>query len=312
MSQDFKQPTGQMGEPYKPPTTNKSNGKTSGKAIASLVLGLLSLVGACLTGIPGLILGILGLNEINRSGGRVGGKGIAIFGIVLSGLGILWTVMLLIGLMLPGVIAVRGAARRTTSMNNMKQQTLGMLNYESSYMKFPPRDENGLSWRVHILPFIGRADLYQRFNLDEPWDSVHNLTLLEEMPFVYDSPSVDLPPGYTVYQVPYTDIATNPASQDRALFDTSGEAITWGKISDGSSNTVALMEVDAAAAVEWTKPSDWEYDPLAPKHDLGDVYPGIFLINMADGSVRSIPANISPEDMKAMITREAGDQAVGY
>src|SRR5690242_13571896 len=45
---------------------------TSGKAITSLVLGILSMLGCCLlTGIPALIFGILGLNEAKRSGGRV-------------------------------------------------------------------------------------------------------------------------------------------------------------------------------------------------------------------------------------------------
>jgi len=39
-------------------------------------LGLLSLFGACLTGIPGLIFGIVGLGEINRSRGRFSGRGI--------------------------------------------------------------------------------------------------------------------------------------------------------------------------------------------------------------------------------------------
>jgi len=61
---------------------------TSGKAITSLVLGLLSLFGACLTGIPGLIFGIVGLGEINRSRGRVSGRGVAVCGIVFSSLGI--------------------------------------------------------------------------------------------------------------------------------------------------------------------------------------------------------------------------------
>ena len=310
MSEDsnFKQP---MEQPYQSPTM-KDDGdrKTSGKAIASLVLGFLSIVGVCFTGIPGLILGIMGLGDINRGRGKVGGKGMAIFGIVLSSLGIVWTIIvLLIGMLLPAVQAVREAARRTTSLNNMKQQSLSFANYESNYMTLPPRDKNGLSWRVHILPFLGRDDLYQRFNLDEPWDSPHNIQLLSEMPEVYDCPSVVLPPGYTIYQVPYTDIATNPAPNDLALFDTSGKDIKLGRISDGTSNTVAILEVDAAAAVEWTKPADWEYDPSDPKRDLGNVHPGIILGSMVDGSCHTIPRDISPEDMKAMITREAGDQA---
>ena len=305
---NFNQP---LNQPYKSPK-NKHPGEitsgTSGKAIASLVLGFLSIVGMCLTGIPGLILGIMGLSDVNRSAGRVGGKGVAIFGIVLSSLGIVWTVIvLLIAMLLPAVQQVRVAARRATSTNNMRQQSLGMLNYESNWMKFPPREKDGLSWRVHILPFLEEGDLHSRFHLDEPWDSPHNIQLLDEMPEVYACPSVKLPPGYTVYQVPYTDVATNPQPQDLAMFDTSGRNAGWGSITDGSSNTAILLEVDASAAVEWTKPADWEYDPSDPKRDLGHVQPGVILVNFVDGSNHAISNDTSSEVFKAMITKAAGD-----
>ena len=63
--------------------------KTSGLAIASLVLGIVSLGCGCLTGIPGIICGILGLREIGKSERerevpRVTGQGLAIGGIVTS------------------------------------------------------------------------------------------------------------------------------------------------------------------------------------------------------------------------------------
>ena len=309
MSQDssFNQPQGQ---PRKPPASNGGSSKTSGKAIASLVLGFLSIVGMCLTGIPGLILGIMGLGDVNRSGGRVGGKGLAIFGIVLSSLGIVWTIIaVLIGMLLPAVQAARTAARQMTSLNNMKMQSLAMLNYQSGYMHLPLREKNGLSWRVELLPYFGYSDLYERFNLDEPWDSPHNIQLLEEMPEVYASPNVDLPLGYTVYQVPYTDIETNPDAKDLAMFDTSGKTIPIGAVTDGTANTIGLLEVDEAAAVEWTKPADWKFDPSNPKRDLGHLHPSYILVTLVDASSHRVPADISPEEFKAFITRSAGDAA---
>src|SRR4051794_18437278 len=42
-----------------------------------------------------------------------------------------------------------------------------------------------LSWRVAILPFLEENALYERFHLDDAWDSPHNRALLEEMPRVY-------------------------------------------------------------------------------------------------------------------------------
>ena len=66
-----------------PPST------TSGKAIASLVLGFCCFVFCCITGIPAMILGSLGLSDINNPEKRVTGEGMAIGGIVLGSLSLL-------------------------------------------------------------------------------------------------------------------------------------------------------------------------------------------------------------------------------
>lgn len=58
--------------------------KTSGAAIASVILGALSVIACCFTGLPGLICGFVGLSNISKSQGRLKGKGLALLGIVLS------------------------------------------------------------------------------------------------------------------------------------------------------------------------------------------------------------------------------------
>lgn len=81
-------------QPYLSPQSQNPQGyvktETSAGAIWSLVLGILG-VATCLsplTAIPGLICGFKSLGTINRSQGRIGGKGMAIAGIVLSFIGI--------------------------------------------------------------------------------------------------------------------------------------------------------------------------------------------------------------------------------
>lgn len=52
--------------------------------MASFVLGLLSLFCVCVTALPGIICGFIGLSKIGESNGQLKGRGLAILGIVLS------------------------------------------------------------------------------------------------------------------------------------------------------------------------------------------------------------------------------------
>jgi hypothetical protein len=72
----------QPGPPYAP-----LRPRNEGKAVASLVLGILSVacLGGILTGLPAIVLGSLARRDIDRSQGRLGGSGLAAGGIV-SGL----------------------------------------------------------------------------------------------------------------------------------------------------------------------------------------------------------------------------------
>ncbi len=56
--------------------------RTSRLALLSLALGIASLVGVCLTGIPAVIAGILALRQIARSHGGLSGRHLAVSGIV--------------------------------------------------------------------------------------------------------------------------------------------------------------------------------------------------------------------------------------
>ena len=58
------------------------------------------------------------------------------------------------------------------------------------------------SWRVLILPYLDRPDLYAEYRFDEPWDGPNNIKLLQTMPKTYELPGdKTAPPGYTYYQV---------------------------------------------------------------------------------------------------------------
>ena len=93
---------------------------TSGLAITALVFGIL---GMCLgpLAVVAIILGIIAINHIDRAvfeGKRVTGRGMALTGVILGGVGIgLFVVALLIGILVPAL----GTAKRNA--NKMKNGT---------------------------------------------------------------------------------------------------------------------------------------------------------------------------------------------
>jgi Domain of unknown function (DUF4190)/Septum formation len=99
------QPYGQYGQeppPYPPPTRS-----TNGFAVASLILGIIGFVWLC--SLLSIIFGIMALNQ--TKGGRRGGRGMAIAGLVLSGV---WTLLLVVGVVL--VIALGDSSVRATDV----------------------------------------------------------------------------------------------------------------------------------------------------------------------------------------------------
>lgn len=75
--------------------------QSQGLAIASMILGILSIVGllcfvGALTAIPGLITGIMALNRISSDPQRYGGRGMAITGVTTSVIALIGTVIVIL------------------------------------------------------------------------------------------------------------------------------------------------------------------------------------------------------------------------
>lgn len=210
----------------------------------------------------------------------------------------------------PALASAREAAYNQQRMNDFKQLALGILNYESSKGALPPaaiRDQSGkalLSWRVAILPWIEQNSLYDQFHLDEPWDSEHNLKLVEKMPELYADPDPTIrhalgDAGRTTFVVPVGD---------KAVFrPNASEGSKYRDIKDGTSNTVMIVEVVPERAVVWTKPDDWDVD-------LKDSLRGVkrsdrtgFTAAYCDGSVRLVPNTIDPANWAKILTCDGGE-----
>jgi hypothetical protein len=298
--------------------------RTSGKAIAAVVFGVLSFCLSILAGVPAIILGVLSLNDISRSRGRLGGRSAAITGIVLGAVGaVLIGPALMIAMLIPAVQKVRGAAERIQSANNLKQQSLAMMNYADTNGRLPPAvvyGRNGeplYSWRVLLLPYLEEDNLYRRFHLDEPWDSPNNKPLLALMPKVFQEPGENSPQqGMTHYQVfDGPGAAFDSSARPLVPFKASGvfpqglqmsaKQIGFGGFADGTQNTFLIVETPDP--VPWTSPQDLRFGPNVPLPKLARPSRNGFNAAYADASVRLVPSSISEQTLKALITPNGGE-----
>lgn len=125
---------------------------------------------------------------------------------------------ILVALLLPAVQAAREAARRNQCTNNLKQQMLAALNFESSTQELPaginvfadpttnrpiavPGDAAFMSvwatWCVEILPYIENQSLKNLLNSELRLDQAPNNTVItQELP-EFICPSDTEPSGYT-------------------------------------------------------------------------------------------------------------------
>ena len=212
------------------------------------------------------------------------------------------TIGTLVGMLLPAVQQVREAARRTESMNKLRQICLASHNYESAHLRFPanitsPDGKPLLSWRVAILPFIEEDELYEQFHLDEPWDSPHNIKLIDQMPMTYRNPSITSETK-TVY-LGFEGTGT--------MFDPGNRKIAIADIADGTINTIFCVESNEDAAIEWTKPQDLPFNKDFPGADVGRLRAGGFLVAIADGSTRFVSQLIDPEVLANLIQINDGN-----
>ena len=198
-----------------------------------------------------------------------------------------------------GLVGVERAKRIGNDHDRLRQIGLALHSYHDAQKTFPAQanfDKAGkplLSWRVHILPYLDQVGLYKQFKLDEPWDSEHNKTLIAKVPDFYTGVRVKPEAGKTCFLAPISKstIIGPKASRMR-------------DITDGTANTIIVLEVKPERAVVWTKPEDYAVDEKTPAQGLPD---GRFLALFADGSTRSLRRNIDAALLNALFTKDGGE-----
>lgn len=191
-------------------------------------------------------------------------------------------------------------AIETRKLNDLKQMGLSFHNYEGVNGMFPGAGRSaegkaGLSWRVHLLPYLDEMKLYNKFNLDEPWDSETNKALIDQMPEVYKSPDV------TEVGKTSMHVFTGPG----AVF-AGDQTLKLSQIVDGLSNTILAVQAGPDTAEIWTKPGGLEFDPEDPIKCLGKIADA-FKVVLCDGAAQRIPKSIKPENLRRLIQYKDGE-----
>ena len=147
--------TAAPGAPPPLPATS-AEAKTSSLAISSLVLGILGFCG--ITAVVGLVLGIVALVKINKSGGRLSGQGLAIAGICLSGFMLFVSIPFMAALTLPALARAKQKAQAINCINNMKQLGLAVRVYAVDHDgQYPP----ATTWCDAIQSEVGSPKVFQ-------------------------------------------------------------------------------------------------------------------------------------------------------
>ncbi len=197
------------------------------------------------------------------------------------------------------------ARQNTVKQSAIRQLGLAMHNYHDVWNCFPswnsPNNDSenkGLSWRVYLLPYLDQSALYQQFHLDEAWDSEHNKTLIQKMPDVFKTEGVE-EAGKTSFHVFLGEKTPLGSKENRSIRE----------VTDGTSNTLMIVQAGPDKAEIWTKPTGLEYDPEDPLKCLGNVGEQ-FLVLLCDGSSRFLDSTIDKATFRRLI-EHSDDEVVG-
>ena len=202
---------------------------------------------------------------------------------------------------------------RSWCANNLQQITRALQQYQLLHGEFPPAyvaDANGKpmhSWRVFLLPYLERQDLFQAYRWDEPWDGPNNIKLHKVRIGIFNCPRDGKQRGTTLtsYLALVGPQTVFPHIGTRSLAD----------ITDGPDKTILLVEVHGFG-IHWLEPRDIspaQYEALVRKASLKNFtrnHPGYGIVSYADGNVSMIPDTISPTDLQALMTIAGGEAVV--
>jgi hypothetical protein len=202
-------------------------------------------------------------------------------------------------------------SKRTQSRNNLKQMGLALHNYHDLHDSFPMGgtfDEKGRplhGWQTRLLPFVDEKPLYDTVDFHAAWNDSANSAPFAQVLEVYRNRS------FPELDKPVSGFALSAYAGNSELLPQNA-VLAIRDIRDGMSNTLLAGEVS-----EGFKP--WG-DPTNVRNPADGVTGGPLgfggpkrapYMVFADGSVKQISHEVSPDVLKALATPAGGERVDG-
>lgn len=252
----------------------------------------------------------------------------------------------LIGLLLPAVQSAREAARRSSCSNNVRQISLGALNYESANNRYPTcgqgidfsggnaRDAMNIqSFFTQVLSFMEEGAIALKWNKDEPYWGPNNSQYATAKIGAFLCPSNGITQdsfggqaangnyyGQTHYMpVAYTDLSSTDGKRVKAVSSSNRGAykqalLTYDQssrvshASDGTSKTVIFFE-DAGRESQHTGKSSQTLSSIWVKNVGGRAVPITASTNgWVNGTGNTVPNRWADSDNSSGISGPPQDE----
>jgi len=220
----------------------------------------------------------------------------------------------------PAMTSIQSNRLRVQSLRNIERIASALNAYAADHGSYPPpvirRPDGTLmhSWRVLILPYLDQQELFNDYNLNQPWDSPGNYELASRIPSVFRASQNSLygdESAYFLITGPGTVFPPAPSGSATGTFRPLGPPT----IADDPGQTLLIVEASSPANSysSWLEPRDLNVTVMqglvgaSPGREIGGINSGGAVVATVDGRSHFLGDQTSPATVMALISASGGE-----